>query len=412
VRGCCYSWVVATTPAPRLRATPRALGAVVALGMMAFLYVTTETLPIGLLPQIADGVDVSIPRAGFLMSGYAATVAIVSVPLALWTRKMDRRRLLLAILGVYVVAVLGTAAAPNYDLLLGARIVTALSQSLFWAIVAPTAASLFVPALRSRVVTLVFVGSSLAIIVGTPTGTWLGQHGGWRLSFVVLAVVGLGILGAVALLVPHFEYHESHAATGSHPDGRRYALLVLITGAGMAGYFTMSTYIAPFLSKITGVASSAVSIVLLAGGLAGVLGVMAAPRLLERAPRRALAVPFALIVADFLLLFAFGDVAVVAVPLLVLANVGIATFATMLTSHVLDVAPGSSDVASAGTSSAFNVGIGGGAALGALAVHGGSLRATPLIGACTTAIALGIVLAEPRLLRVRLRRTHAESPSA
>jgi DHA1 family inner membrane transport protein len=380
--------------------------------MMAFLYVTTETLPIGLLPQIAHGVDVSIPRAGFILGVYAATVAIVSVPLAIWTRNMDRRRLLLTILAVYVVAVLATAAAPTYDLLLAARIVTALSQAIFWAIVAPTAASLFVPALRSRVLSLVFVGSSLAIIVGTPTGTWLGQHGGWRIAFVVLALIGLAILGAVALLVPTFRYHESHAATGQHPDGRRYALLVLITAAAMAGYFTMSTYIAPFLTKVTGLPDHAVSVVLLAGGLAGVLGVMAAPRLLDRSPRLALAAPIALIVGDFLLLFAFAHVAVVAVPLLVLANVGIATFATVLSSYVLDVAPGSSDVASAGTSSAFNVGIGGGAALGALAVHLGTVRGTALMGACTTSVALGILLAEPRLARVRLRRADAELPRA
>jgi DHA1 family inner membrane transport protein len=396
---------VATASVPRLRETPRALGAVVALGMMAFLYVTTETLPIGLLPQIAQGVDVSIPRAGFLVTGYAGTVAVVSVPLALWTRKMDRRRLLLAILGVYVVAVLGTAVAPNYGLLLGARIVTALSQAIFWAIVGPTAASLFVPALRSRVLSLVFVGSSLAIIVGTPTGTWLGQHGGWRVSFAVLAVIGLAILGAVSLLVPRFEYHESHAATGAHPDARRYALLVVVTAAGMAGYFTMSTYMAPFLTEVTGLPDHAVSLVLLAGGVAGVGGVMATPRLLARSARLALAVPVAWIVIDFLLLFAFAHVAVVAVPLLVLGNASIAAFATALTSYVLDVAPGSSDVASAGTSSAFNVGIGGGAALGALAVHLGTVRGTALMGALTTSVALGVLLAEPRLARMRLRRS-------
>jgi DHA1 family inner membrane transport protein len=396
--------VVATAPAPRLRENPRALGAIVALGMMAFLYVTTETLPIGLLPQIAHGVDVSIPRAGFILGAYAATVAIVSVPLALWTRHIDRRRLLLTILGVYVVAVLGTAAAPDYDLLVGARIVTALSQALFWAIVAPTAAALFVPALRSRVLSLVFVGSSIAIIAGTPTGTWVGQHTSWRVSFCILAVLGLGVLGAVALLMPRFAYHESHAATGMHPDGRRYALLVLVTAAGMAGYFTMSTYMAPFLTKVTGLPDRAVGLVLLGGGLAGIGGVMAAPRLLDRSARLALGLPIGLIVADFLALFAFGHVAWIAVPLLVLANVGIAAFATALSSYVLDVAPGSSDVASAGTSSAFNVGIGGGAALGALAVHAGSVRATAAIGACTTAIALGILLVEPRLERVRLRR--------
>jgi predicted MFS family arabinose efflux permease len=392
---------MATAASPRLRETPRELGAVLALALMAFLYVTTETMPIGLLPQIARGVHVSIPQAGLVLSVYAATVVVVSVPLALWTRKMDRRRLLVSILAVYVLAVLGTAAAPTYALLLVARIVTALSQSLFWAIVTPTAASLFSLEQRSRVLSLVFFGSSVAIIAGTPSGTWLGQHAGWRLAFVALAGIGLAALAVVALLVPRFEYHESHAASGVAPDGRRYGLLVVVTAAGMAGYFTLSSYIAPFLTRVVGLPGGAVSPVLLAGGLAGIGGVLAAPRLLDRSARLALGAPIALIVVDFLVLFAFAHTAVVAVPLLVIGNVGIATFATALSSYVLDVAPGSSDVASAGTSSAFNVGIGGGAALGALAVHVGSVRATALVGACITSLALGVLLAEGRLTRAR-----------
>jgi DHA1 family inner membrane transport protein len=390
---------VASVASPRLRETPRELGAVVALALMAFLYVTTETMPIGLLPQMAHGVDVSIARAGFILTAYAATVAVVSVPLALWTRHMDRRRLLVGILGVYVVAVLGTAAAPNYELLMGARVGTALSQSLFWAIVAPTAASLFAPELRSRVLSLVFIGSSVAIILGTPSGTWLGQHAGWRLAFVALACVGVAALVTVALLVPTFDYSESHAASGSAPSGRRYALLVAVTATGMAGYFTFATYLSPFLTEVVGLPSSAVSIVLLAGGLAGVLGVVAAPRLLARSARLALTLPIALIVVALVLLFGVAHVAVLAVPLIVLANVGIAAFATALSSYVLDVAPGSSDVASAGTSSAFNVGIGGGAALGALAVHAGSVRSTGAIGGCITAVALVLLLVQERVLR-------------
>jgi DHA1 family inner membrane transport protein len=390
---------VATRSPARLRETPRELGAVAALALMAFLYVTTETMPIGLLPQIAAGVDASLPATGIILSGYAATVAVVSVPLALWTRHWDRRKLLVSILGIYVVAVLATAAAPNYDLLLGARIVTALTQSLYWAIVAPTAAALFAPELRARVITLVFAGSSAAIIIGTPAGTWLGQHTSWRIAFVVLAGIGLAALVTVALLVPTFAFSDSHAATGKDPDGRRYAILVVVTAAGMAGLFTMSTYVAPFITKVIGLPKEAVSPILLAGGVAGVGGVLVAGRLLERSPRLALTLPIGLIAGSLLALFAFAHVAVLAVPLLMLSNVGIAAFATALTGRVLDIAPGSSDVASAGTSSAFNVGIGGGAALGALVLHAGSVRGTALVGCALTSIALALLLSERRLLR-------------
>jgi DHA1 family inner membrane transport protein len=392
---------VATRPSVRLRETPRELGALVALALMAFLYVTTETMPIGLLPQIARGVDASIPATGIIVSGYAATVAVVSVPLALLTRKMERRRLLVGILGIYVVTVLATAAAPDYSLLLAARIATALTQALFWALVGPTAAGLFSPELRSRALTLVFAGSSAAIIVGTPSGTWLGQHAGWRVSFVVLAGIGLAALLTVAVLVRPFAFADSHAASGVEPDARRYAILVVVTAAGMGGLFTMTTYVAPFLTSVVGFSKAAVSPILLAGGIAGVGGVLIGGRLLERSARLALAAPIALIAVALLLLFALAHVPVAAVGLISLTSVGIAAFTTALTGRVLDVAPGSSDVASAGTSSAFNVGIGGGAALGALVLHAGSVRGTALVGGLITAAALGVLLAEPRLARAR-----------
>ena len=392
---------MATRSPARLRETPRALGALLALALMAFLYVTTETMPIGLLPQIAEGVDASIPATGIIISGYAATVAVVSVPLVLWTRHMDRRKLLVAILGIYVLAVLATAAASNYELLLGARIVTALTQALYWAIIGPTAVALFAPELRSRVIMIIFAGSSTAIILGTPAGTLLGQRTDWRTVFVVLAGIGLVALVTVALLVPTFAFPESHAATGTEPDGRRYAILVVVTAAGMAGLFTMTTYVAPFITKVIGLPKEAVSPILLAGGVAGVFGIVAAGRLLERSSWLALTLPIGLIAASLLALFAFAHVTVVAVALITLSSVGIAAFATALTSRVLDIAPGSSDLASAGTSSAFNVGIGGGAALGALVLHGGSVRGTAIVGCALTSIALVLLLAENRLVRLR-----------
>jgi MFS transporter, DHA1 family, inner membrane transport protein len=387
------------TPPVRLRETPRELGAIVGLALMAFLYVTTETMPIGLLPQIAHGVHASIPATGLIVSMYAATVAVVSVPLVLLTRNMDRRRLLVGILGIYVVTVLATAAAPGYWPLLSARVATALTQSVFWAIVGPTAAALFSPEQRSRVLSLVFTGSSLAIIAGTPSGTWLGQHVGWRVSFVVLAGIGLAALVAVAALVPTFDYGESHAASGVEPDVRRYVMLVVVTAVGMGGLFTMSTYVAPFLTRVVGLPKGAVSPILLAGGVAGVVGIHAAGRLMERSTRLALMAPIGLIAAALLLLFPLAHVAVLAVPLITLTSVGIAAFATTLTGRVLDVAPGSSDLASAGTSSAFNVGIGGGAALGAVVLPLWGVRSTALVGGALTAGALALLLAEPRLAR-------------
>src|SRR5437588_145357 len=138
----------------------RARGALVALALTAFLYVTTETLVVGLLPQVAHSLHSSLSAAGILVTGYAATVAIASVPLTLATRRVPRRRLLGTILVVFVFSTIVSALGTSYWVVLGARIVTASTHAIFWSVVAATAAGLFDPQARGRVLTVIFAGSS------------------------------------------------------------------------------------------------------------------------------------------------------------------------------------------------------------------------------------------------------------
>jgi DHA1 family inner membrane transport protein len=381
----------------------RAQGALAALALTAFLYVTTETLIVGLLPQVAGSFHVSLSRTGILVTGYAATVAVMSVPLTLATRRVERRRLLGTCLCLFVVSTVIGAAATSYWLLLGTRIVTAFTHSIFWSVVAATAAGLFAPASRGRVLTAIFAGSTLATVLGTPAGTWLGQHTSWRVAYLTVGLLGLVVAIAVVALVPARPVHESHAARGVHPDGRRYGVLVAATMLGMGGFFTMFTYVTAYLTRISGFSLAAVSPILLAGGLAGVLGVLFSGRVVDRSPRLAVGAPMGVLVFALFGLYAVGTHGYVAVALVAVGNFGISGFATALQGRVLDVAPGSSDVASAGASAAFNVGIGGGAALGAALLPWTGTHSLALVGGLLGALALAALLAEPVLARERVR---------
>ena len=158
-------------------------------------------------------------------------------------------------------------------MLLAARVVTALSQALFWSVVVPTAAGLFRPQVRGRVVAVVLGGSSLAAVAGLPMGTWLGQQAGWRTAFLALSGVGLGAMVLVGLCLPAGAPGRGHAARGTDPDARRYATLVVMTILATTGTFAAYTYITPFLIEVGRFPAAATGPLLLVRGVAGVIGV-------------------------------------------------------------------------------------------------------------------------------------------
>ena len=224
-----------------------AVGALLALAVAAFAYVTTETLPIGLLLLITADLDVSPSTAGLLVTYYGLVVVAASIPLTHLTRRVPRRLLLSGVLAVFVLTSWVSAAASSYPMLLSARVVTALSQALFWSVVVPTAAGLFPPRVRGRVIAVVFGGSSLAAVLGLPVGTWLGQQAGWRTAFLALSGFGLAAM----------------ATTGA---------------------FAAYTYITPFLTEVSRFPAAATGPLLLVRGVAGIVGVAAGGALVDRNP--------------------------------------------------------------------------------------------------------------------------------
>jgi MFS transporter, DHA1 family, inner membrane transport protein len=374
----------------------RRLAAAVALGAAAFCYVTGESLPVGLLPVMSQSLRSSLAATGLLVTIYAVVVVAASAPLTYLTRRVSRRFLLTCLLGIFVAGTLAAAAAPGYGWLVAARVVTALSQAVFWSIVAVAAAGLFPAGERGRAVAGVLSGGPLAFLLGVPAATWIGQHAGWRMSFVAVAGVGLAAAVALALLIPARRPSENHAAKGTDPDPLGYGLLIAATLLAIAGTFTAYTYVSAFLTRVSGLPAADVPAVLLLCGLASLAGLGCSGLLLSRHPRAALAVPAGILAASMLGLYVLGTAGPAAAVLQAAESFGVGGFGVSVQARVLVVAPRGIDIASAVFSSAYNVGIAAGPVIGGLVLSGPGLRATPLAGGLLAGIALAVVLGVPR----------------
>ncbi|MFI6076151.1 MFS transporter [Actinoplanes sp. NPDC051343] len=389
----------------------RARLALAALALSTFTYVTTETLPIGLLPQIADGLQARASSVGLLVTAYGLIVVVATLPLTRLTRRWPRKRLLGVLLGIFVVATALSAAAPGYATLLAARVVTALSQAVFWAIVSPAAAALFPPAARGRAVSTLYVGSSAATLVGVPAGTWLGQVSSWRVPFVVLCVLGVLVMVALQAILPDVAPGASGTDRGTAPDAGRYRVLVVTVILAVTAAFTAYTYVNPFLTQVSGLAESAVGPALVLRGVAGMAGVFVAGWFVSRFGWLTMLTAIGLQAVALGVLYAFGTITVLAVVVSAVTSFALSGMVTALGARVLEVAPGDTDTANAGTSTAFNVGITAGALIGAALIDGPGVRSTVLVGALIGVLGFAVVAAEPLLagLQPRIKRSHSSN---
>jgi DHA1 family inner membrane transport protein len=370
----------------------RARIAVAALAVAAFCFGVSETLPIGLLPLIADDLNVPVSAAGLLVTGHGLVVAIVSVPLTALSTAVPRRLLLTAVMGGFVATTLAAAAAPDYGVLLCTRVVTALAQAVFWPVAAVTAAALMPPERRGSAASFVFAGGSIAIVAGVPAGTWLAQQAGWRTAFAAMAVVGLVALAAIAAFLPGGSAGRGQVITATAPDRRRFVLMVVTVTLAISGGFTFYTYITEFLTRVSGFPEKALSPLLLGNGTADLVGLVIAGILVHRGGRHLLAAAALGMTGVLAGLWLLGDRPPAAAVGVVLLGLGIPAIATGMQARVLETAPGNVDIAAAWGSAAFNVAIAGGALTGALLLPVTGIRSLALAGALFTAAALVLTL--------------------
>lgn len=379
------------------RSRGRAVGALTALSVGAFLYVANEVMPIGLLLQMSADLGVSPSAIGQLVTACGAVVVLTTIPLTILTGRVPRRLLLSMLLFGFVLTTMVSALASGYWFVLVARLCGALTQSLFWAVVVTAATELFPPEARGRVVAVVFGSGTIATVLGVPAGTWLGGIAGWRAVFLALAALGLVAFVVVAVLLPTTLPDHGRAARGSEPDSRRYVLLIVVAVLATAGAFAAFTYVAPFLIEVGGFTPVAIGPLLLVRGLASLLGIATIGVLIDRRPRLTTAAPVALQALALLGLLTLTDGPAAAVGLVALSGLSFAAIIGALGATVLEVAPGRSDLASAGLSTAINVGITAGALTGGLLLADVGIRSVILVGGIMSLAALVVAIVELRL---------------
>ncbi|MDR3381488.1 MFS transporter [Cupriavidus basilensis] len=378
--------------------------ALYALTAGAFGIGVTEFIIMGLLLEVGTDLGVSIAAAGLLISGYALGVVAGAPVMTALTARWPRKTALLGLMVIFTIGNAACALAPNYALLMAARVLTALAHGTFFGVGSVVATGMVAPHKRASAIAVMFTGLTVASVLGVPFGTWLGQAYGWRASFWAVAAVGLLAVLVIALAVP--AEREAPQAPDLRRDlralMRRPVLLGLLTTVlGYAGVFAVFTYIAPILTQITGFADSAVSPILLVFGVGLVAGNLLGGKLADRhLQATVLGSMLALAVVLGLMSFVLHSkvLSVIFIGLL-----GVAAFATVapLQMWVLERASGAGQsLASSFNIAAFNLGNAIGAWLGGVVITRG-----PGLGAVTWVAALVPVAAVAvALLAIRLDR--------
>ncbi|MFF5156720.1 MFS transporter [Streptomyces sp. NPDC000348] len=389
--------------------------ALLALAVVAFGLGTTEFATMGLLPQIADGVGVSVPDAGNLVSAYALGVVVGAPVLTGIGARVPHKRLLLLLSGLFVVGNVASALAPTYGLLFGARFLTGLPHGALFGVGAVVASRLVAPERAARAVSRMFLGLTVANIVGVPAGTALGQHLGWRSAFLAIAVIGLAALAALTLFVPHQPRggqsgvrHELRAM-----GNRQVAIGLAVAVVGFGGFFAVYSYLVPILTNVTGISESSTTLVLALYGVGMTLGTLVAGPLTDRALRPTLYAGLALLAAA-LVTFSFTVhstwPALVTITFIGALGSFITTPVQMLLMAKAKDAP---TMAAASNHSAFNLANAGGAWLGGLALSAGWGWTSPaLVGAALAVAGLGLALTGGLLNREDRRSEVITSSSA
>ncbi|WP_062994187.1 MFS transporter [Nocardia mikamii] len=369
--------------------------ALLALTLGAFAIGTTEFIVVGLLPGVADSYAVSIPTAGWLVTGYALGVLVGAPVMTGLGTRVSRKRMLLISLLLLIAGNALSAAAPTFGLMLTGRIIASLAHGAFFGIGAVVAGSLVAPDRRAGAIAMMFTGLTVATVVGVPLSTLLGQHFGWRLAFALVAVVGALAFGGVLALVPDRPAPRDARFTRELAVLRnpQVLLAMAMTVLGFGGVFAAITYLAPMMTEVTGFAETSVTWIMVLFGLGFLIGNLVGGRYADRHLLPMLYVTLAAlaVVLALFTLTAHNKVAA-AITVVLIGALGFATVPP-LQKRVLDQAAAAPTLASALNIGAFNLGNALAAWLGGSVIAAGFGYTGPSwVGVVLATSALGLAL--------------------
>ena len=376
--------------------------ALLALAIGAFGIGTTEFVMMGLLPEVSAAFNVSIPTAGYLISGYALGVVVGAPLLTAASVRWPRRDVLLALMAVFTAGNVLAAIASSYGTLLAARVLTGLPHGAFFGVASVVAADLVPHHRRATAISIVFAGLTIANVLGVPADTLLSQHLGWHATFVVLGGIGVISVAAIALLVPRqAQTKDSMLSREIATFGRAQVWLALAVGTfGFGGVFAAYSYIEPMMTNVAGYSPGGVDFLLALFGLGMTAGNLIGGRLADRALMPSLYGSLGglgLVLALFVL--TAHDKATAAVTIFLIGATGMACVPIIQT-RIMDKARGAPTLAAAANHSAFNIANAAGAFLGGRAIHAGLGWTSPdWVGAILAAVGLGIAVVSGALDR-------------
>ncbi|MBL5864481.1 MFS transporter [Serratia fonticola] len=379
--------------------------ALLALTISAYAIGTTEFVIVGLIPTIAEQLNVTVPSAGLLVTLYAIGVAIGAPVLTALTGRVPRKMLLVGLMVLFTLGNLLAWQSPSYESLVVARLLTGLAHGVFFSVGSTIATSLVAKEKAATAIAIMFGGLTVALVTGVPLGTFIGQHFGWRETFLAVSLIGMVAIIASLILIPNNIKNQASASIRdqlqvlTHP---RLLLIYTVTALGYGGVFTTFTFLAPMMQELAGFSAPAVSWILLAYGIAVAIGNIWGGKLADRhGAVRALSFIFAALAA-LLLVFQFTASHSIA-ALLTVVVMGVFAFGNVpgLQVYVVQKAeqytPNAVDVASGLNIAAFNVGIALGSVIGGQTVASLGLAQTPWIGALIVVGALLLIGLSGRL---------------
>jgi MFS transporter, DHA1 family, inner membrane transport protein len=361
-----------------------------ALAMGGFAIGTSEFVVMGLMPEIARGLGVNEPQVGHVISAYALGVVVGAPLLAILGARLSRRTLLLALMAFYAVGNIASALSPGYHAMLLFRFIAGLPHGAYFGVAALVAASVSRPEQRGQAVGRVMLGLSIALLVGNPLATWLGQVLAWRYAFGLVALIALLTVAMVARSLPPDPDEPHQDPIRELRDfNRKPVWLALGIGAiGFAGMFCVFSYLAPTMTQVTGLPESWIPFGLVAFGTGGIIGTLGGGWLYDRLQFRAVAwlLAWSTVV---LLVFPLAAHAAWSLLLVVVAVGTMGALATVLQAHLMEVAGGAQTLAAASNHSAFNAANALGPWLGGMAISAGlGWTSTGYVGAATAVAGL------------------------
>ncbi|MGA9871705.1 MAG: MFS transporter [Rhodococcus sp. (in: high G+C Gram-positive bacteria)] len=370
----------------------------VVLAAAAFAYVTAETLPVGLLPEISTDLGVSESSIGLLLTFYAYGVAVMTLPLITFVRRWPRRTVVVVTVAALALSQLISALAVGYPMLVLARMICAATHGVFWAVVAPVAASLAAPGKQGKAIATVYAGTSLALVAGNPLSAALGQWLGWRTAATAIGLVAGAIALTLWFTLPAMktETTERTETTGTSKEktlDRPLLMICVATFLAVLGHFIAYTYFSLLVDRGLGSMGTTLTLMLLLYGLFGVIGIWAVGKTFDRWPRRSTIGALSAVTAALLVLWttvqsAPGSLALLAVFAIALWGLAFTTVPVCLQSSVLGTPRADPDRASAIYVVAFQIAIATGALVGGVVIDRSNIAVVTLVAAGLVAAAL------------------------